>query len=102
MREEIRLSEIQILPVKPQNGLVAFASFCLNEQFYVGNIAIYTTPDGYGYRLVYPDKMLPNGKRVSLFHPIIKEAGEAINLVITEKYKELIMDLEIKKDIFEN
>jgi len=60
------LTEIQIIPVKPQNGLVAFASVVINNQFYVGDIAIYTSPSTeIGFRLVYPTKRLANGKTVN-------------------------------------
>ena len=50
-----RLSEIQIIPIKPQNGLVAFASFVLDGNLYLGSIGIVTRLNG-GYRLVYPTK----------------------------------------------
>lgn len=39
----ISISEIQIVPVKPNNGLVAFASCVVNNSLYIGNIAIYTS-----------------------------------------------------------
>jgi len=97
MRNNIQLSEINLIPVRPNNGLIAFASFILNGQFFVGNIGIYTTPDGYSYRLVYPDKILPNGKRINLFHPISREAGESIKEVVINKYKALIMDIEAEE-----
>jgi stage V sporulation protein G len=97
MCQNISLSEIQILPVKPNNGLVAFASFILNGQFYIGNVAIYTTPDGFDYRLVYPAKILPNGKQINIFHPITREAGEVIKFAVLEKYRALIMDIEAEK-----
>ncbi|MBU1628001.1 SpoVG family protein [bacterium] len=97
MMREIKLSEIQILPVKPNNGLIAFVSFVLNNQFYIGNIAIYTTPDGYDYRLVYPNKTLANGKQIKLFHPITRAVGEAIRNAVVEKYRNLIMDIEAEK-----
>ena len=90
MCKEIELSEIQIVPVKPNNGLIAFASFVLNDQFYVGSVAVYTLPDGCGYRLVYPAKTLANGKQVNLFHPITKDAGETIKKTIIRKYEELL------------
>jgi len=87
----ISVSEIQIMPVKPQNGLVAFASAVINNQFYVSNIAIYTSPsDPLGYRLVYPDKILSNGKRVHCFHPITSEAGEVVKKAIVKEYEELM------------
>jgi len=90
MNNLVNLSEIQIIPIKPQNGLVAFASFILNNQFYIGNIAIYTKLDGVDYRLVYPNKILANGKQISLFHPITKIAGEKIASEVSNRYKELI------------
>ena len=36
---EIRLSEIQITPVKPRDGLLAFSSFVLAGSFSVGGVA---------------------------------------------------------------
>ncbi len=84
------INEINILPVKPQNGLVAFASFVINNQIYIGNIAVYssfTTEDG--FRLVYPDKVLPNGKRISCVHPISRDAGESIKRAVVARYLEL-------------
>lgn len=97
MYQEITLSEIEISPVKFNKGLVAFASFTLNNQFYVGNIAIYTTLDGYGYRLVYPAKTLTNGKQIKLFHPITRGAGKVIRDAVIEKYRNLTMDIETEK-----
>ena len=88
---KLEIDEINILPVKPQNGLVAFASVVLNNQIYIGNIAIYTSPTlEEGFRLVYPDKMLPNGKRINCVHPISREAGEAIKQAVTNRYLELM------------
>ncbi|MFH1363318.1 MAG: septation protein SpoVG family protein [Candidatus Omnitrophota bacterium] len=87
---KLEISEIQILPVKPQNGLVAFCSFILNSQFYIGDVALYTRPDGLSYRLLYPTRKLPNGKIVSCFHPISKQAGEEVEIAVTSKYIELI------------
>ena len=87
---EIVISEVQIIPVKPKNGLVAFTSCVINDQFYVGDIAIYTRPHGEDYRLVYPCKNLPNGKRINCFHPINREAGELMKKAIIEKYLEMV------------
>lgn len=87
----MKITEIQIIPIKPQKGLVSFASAVINNQFYIGNIAIYTSPsDPLGYRLVYPDKILSNGKRVHCFHPITSEAGEVVKKAIVKEYEELM------------
>lgn len=87
---KIIISEIEIIPVKPRNGLVGFASCVVNNQFYLGNIAIYTSPNGKDYRLVYPSKTLPNGKQIQCVHPINRETGEAMREGITEKFQELM------------
>jgi len=87
---ELLISEIQIIPVKPRDGLVAFVSCVINNSLYIGNIAIYTSPTNpEGYRLVYPMKVLPNGKEINCVHPINKEAGEIISKSIIGKFKEL-------------
>jgi stage V sporulation protein G len=81
------IAEVNILPVKPQNGLVAFASLVINNRLYVGNIAVYTSPTAKdGFRLVYPEKVLPNGKRINCVYPITQEAGEVITKAVIERY----------------
>lgn len=88
---ELKISEIQIVPIKPKEGLVAFASCVINSSLYIGNIAIYTSlqkPNG--YRLVYPSKILPNGKEINCVHPITREAGELISRKIIGKFKEIV------------
>lgn len=82
----IRLSEIEIIPIKPRDGLLAFVSFLLNEQFFCGNIAIHSRPDG-GIRLVYPQKTLPNGKAINCFHPIDHETSETVLKQVSKAYQ---------------
>jgi stage V sporulation protein G len=88
---DISISEVQIIPIKPRNGLVAFASCILNKSLYIGNIAIYTSPtSGDGYRLVYPARILPNGKEICCVHPINRETGRAISAAVIDRYKEIL------------
>jgi stage V sporulation protein G len=88
---KIVISEIQIIPIKPLNGLVAFASAVINNQFYIGNIAIYTSPiSSDGFRLVFPNKKLASGQIVDCFHPITQDAGRMVSEAIIRKYVELM------------
>jgi len=87
---EIVLSETQIIPVKPRNGLIAFVSFVMNGSFYCSDIALYSRLDGSGYRIVYPDKVLANNTRLQVFHPISKEAAEAVEKPIFQAYEKLM------------
>lgn len=87
---ELEISEIQIIPVKPKDGLIAFASCVINKSLYIGNIAIYTSSSlKEGYRLVYPMKVLPNGKEINCVHPINKETGDSISEAIIKKFKKV-------------
>ncbi|TET45423.1 hypothetical protein E3J62_07655 [candidate division TA06 bacterium] len=88
--QEITISEVQILPVRPRDGLVAFACCLLNSQISLNNIAVHVRPDGMDIRLVFPQTILPNGKKVNTFYPITKDAGEKIRHAIQEKYEELV------------
>jgi DNA-binding cell septation regulator SpoVG len=97
--DELSISEIQIFPVKPKNGLIAFASCVINSSLFLGNIAVYTSPASYeGYRLVYPSKILPNGKEINCVHPINKLAGEIISKAILQKYQELISSVSLRRE----
>jgi DNA-binding cell septation regulator SpoVG len=90
---KLEISEIQITPVKPQNGLVGFASAVIYDSLYIGSIAIHTSPSTpEGYRLVFPQKTLINGKKVDIFHPITYEAGQAVTQAIIHEF-EKVMDL---------
>lgn len=91
MKTLISVSEIQIIPIKPQNGLVAFASCAINNSFYVGDLAVYTAPNSrLGYRIVFPTKKLANGKQVACFYPFRKDVEETVTRAIVGKYVELM------------
>lgn len=79
MKNKIEITEVEIVGVKPQGGLVAFASFVLNQNFYMGSIAVFAKPDGQ-LRLVYPKK-----NNINCFYPLNKVAGEHIRTVIEQK-----------------
>ncbi len=83
------ISEIQIHHLKTSDGLVGFASLVIDGCWFVGNLAIYTRLEG-GYRVVYPTKKLRNDQEIPIFHPISKDAGEAIELAVTETINALL------------
>ena len=82
-----KVTDIQIIPVKPKDGLVAFASFIFDNFFYFGSIGIYTRPQG-GYRLTYPTRKTSSNS-LPIFHPINKEIAKAIEETIVSKYEEI-------------
>lgn len=84
----MEISEIQIIPIKPQNGLVAFASFVLDNNLYLGSIGILTRPEG-GYRLTYPTKKV-GVKDINIFHPINKEFAQTIEKEVIGKFEDVM------------
>lgn len=89
---KLEISEVNLVPLKKsREGLVSFASCVLNNQFYIGNIAIYTSPSSKdGFRLVFPNKKLASGQVVDCFHPINKEAEQQVTSAIVKRYLELM------------
>ena len=79
----VSVTEIQIIPVKPKDGLVGFASFVYNDSFYMGSIGIYTRLEG-GYRLTYPTKA-----NFNLFYPINKDVATEIEKEVIKKFEEV-------------
>lgn len=82
------VSEIQITPIKPHGGLVAFASFVFNGALYCGSVGIITRPSG-GYRLVYPTKEVA-GRQLDMYHPISGTVGKLIEKEVIAKYEEVM------------
>ncbi len=83
-----QISEIQIIPIKPQNGLVAFASFVWDKSLYLGSIGIMTRPQG-GYRLVYPTKKVAE-RNLNIFYPINRETAQLIESEVVTKFEEVM------------
>ena len=84
----VTITEIQIIPIRPHDGLVAFASFVLNEDLYLGSIGIMTKLGG-GYRLTYPTRKVENTS-ISIFHPINRDIADTIAAAVIARYEALI------------
>lgn len=83
-----RISEVQVVPIKPVNGLVGFASVVFDNSFYLSSIGIYTRPRG-GYRLTYPTRKGPTGS-LNVFYPINKSVADRVEQAVTVKFEEIV------------
>lgn len=84
-----RIKEIQIIPIKPKDGLVAFASLVFDDQLYLGSIGIYTKLNDEGYRLTYPTKMV-GVRNLNVYHPINRGLSKEIENEVIKRYKEVM------------
>ena len=87
---EIKITEVTVYPVKPQEGLVAVSSFVMDGIAFVGSIGIYTKRGG-GYRLSYPVKKV-GGNRWDIFKPISREFSEQVQSAILDEYEKLLTE----------
>lgn len=84
-----QIDEIQIIPIKPKDGLVAFANCVINQCLYLSSIGIHSRLDGEGYRLTYPSKKVGE-RNLNIYHPINKDLSEAIERAIFQKIKKVM------------
>lgn len=88
MKETIMtISEVNITPVKPHEGLIGFASIVIDNNIYLTSIAIYTKLDG-NYRLLYPTKNIGN-RSIGLFYPINRKSSRIIEEAVFQKCNEV-------------
>lgn len=85
----MNVKEVQVVPVKPRDGLIAFANCVIDDRLYLGSIAIYTKLKEEGFRLVYPTKKIGD-TNIPIFHPISKDAAEEIYNAVVEKLEKLL------------
>ena len=85
---KIKVTDIQIIPIVPKDGLVGFASIVLNNLLYLSSIGIYSRLEG-GFRLTYPTKKVEI-KNINIFYPISKEFAAYLEISVTKKFEEVI------------
>lgn len=84
-----QISEIQISFIKPQNGLIGFASFVLNNSLYLSGVGIHKKLTGEGYRLTYPTRKVGQQQN-NIFNPINRTLGKEIEQAILAKLNDVM------------
>jgi len=79
-----KISEVQIIPIKPNNGLIGFVSLVLDNKLYLSSIGLHKKLDGSGYRITYPTKKVGQ-KNLNIYHPINSEVGKVIERSVLNK-----------------
>ena len=87
---EPTIKQVTFYPIRPtEKGLVGFATCLFDDKLALNSIAIYTKPGG-GYRLLFPNRKLPNGRDIAIFYPVNKETYELLKQAIVKKIEELV------------
>ena len=84
------ISQVCFYPLRlNEKGLIGFSSLTYDNKLSLNSIAVYTRPDGSDYRLLFPSKILPNGKEISIYYPVDKPTYELIKEEVVKKIKEV-------------
>lgn len=84
----MKITEVQIIPIKANNGLIAFGNVLFDDSLFLGSIGIHKKLDGNGYRITYPTKKIGE-KNINIFHPINKQTSKLIEDEIIKKVERL-------------
>jgi hypothetical protein len=52
----MKITEVHIELIKPNSGMIGFASLVIDNSIYLSSIAIHKKLTGEGYRLTFPGK----------------------------------------------
>lgn len=80
-----KISEIQVIPIRPNNGLVGFASFVYDNNVHLSSIGIFTRPEG-GFRLTYPTRSAGSNSP-NVFYPINRTIAAQIERAVISKFE---------------
>jgi DNA-binding cell septation regulator SpoVG len=81
--------KVELLPIKPQNGLMAFACVEINNEFYVSSIGVHKRRDGKGYRITYPTRKVGE-QNLTIFHPTEPSFSKEIEHAICTRAEEVL------------
>lgn len=86
----MNIKKVEIVPIKPREGLIGFASIVIGDCFYLSSIGVHTRLDGKGFRITYPTKKVGD-VNVAIFHPLGKELSKEIEQAIFEKAAQIFV-----------
>ena len=78
------VTKVEIVPIRPQDGLMGFASIELDHKFYISSIGVHKRLGGTGYRITYPTRKVGQ-HNLAVCHPTQLDLSKEIERIICEK-----------------
>ena len=88
--QSLAISEVEVAPIRPRDGLLAFCSVLLGEQLFIGGIALHTASPPRHYRLVYPARSLASGQPIRFVYPVTRALGDEIERAVSMRYENVM------------
>lgn len=82
------IRNIEIVPIKPHQGLIAIVHLEFEDSLYLGSIGLHRRMDGLGYRITYPTKKVGE-RNIAIFHPTSKVLSKEIETAILQKAEKM-------------
>lgn len=87
--KDLTISDIQVIPVNPNKGLIGFISFTIQKAIRLNSVAVFTSLTNIGkYRLVWPAKKV-NERLIYYSLPIDKKTQKYILEQLTPEIKKI-------------
>jgi stage V sporulation protein G len=83
------VKKVEIIPIKPQDGLLAFASIEIDDRIYIGSIGVHKRRDGSGFRITFPTRKVGD-HQLTICHPTTPGLSREIESAITAKAEEVL------------
>jgi len=83
------VKKVEIIPIKPQEGLLAFASVEIDDRIYIGSIGVHKRRDGSGFRITFPTRKVGD-HQLTICHPTAPGLSKEIESAITSKAEEVL------------
>jgi DNA-binding cell septation regulator SpoVG len=85
----MKVTQVEIIPIRPKEGLIALASVTIDDRFYIGSIGVYKKRDCTGYRITFPTRKVGDHS-LTICHPTTPELSKEIESAITNKVEEVL------------
>ncbi len=83
----MKIKKVEIVPIRPYEGLIAFANVELEEGLYLGSIGVHRKLDG-GFRITFSIRKVGEAN-LCIYHPIKQEVSKEFETAICSKAKKL-------------
>jgi stage V sporulation protein G len=87
----MKIKKVEIIPIRPYEGLIAFASVVLEEGLYLGSIGVHRKLDG-GFRITFPTRKVGDVNHC-IFHPTNPVISKEFDRSICSRAEEIFGEI---------
>lgn len=86
----MKIKRVEIIPIRPFEGLIAFANVVLEEGLYLGSIGVHRKLDG-GFRITFPTRKVGEAN-LCIYHPTQPGISKEFETAICSKAEDEVFE----------